>query len=244
MRSNWLSRVMLIVPLMALAASAFAAPTPAPARAEDFPGRGVVWTGDHWNNRRNLFWTEREKDQGAVVFFGDSITEGWRTLDKDFPGLKTSNRGISGDNSRALLFRLQEDVLDLKPRAVSILIGINDLASGGAPADIASNIREIIAGIQKARPGTPIVLNKVMPFGNAKPGVPQNILALNRLIDAIAIGRPYLKVVDTYTLFAGPDGKPSLDEFPDTLHPNAKGYAKWKAAIEPAFAALKISSRN
>jgi len=136
--------------------------TPAPEKAEDWPGKGVAWNGDHWNERRTEFWANREKDKGAVVFFGDSITEGWYTLAKDFPKWKCANRGIGGDPSRSLVFRLQEDVLDLQPRAVVILIGVNDIASGGLPEDIAWNIRHCVTAIQRWKPGTPVVINKAV----------------------------------------------------------------------------------
>ena len=46
--------------------------------------------------------------------------------------------------------------------------------------------------------------------------------------------------VDTYTLFANEKGEAKADEFPDLLHPNAAGYAKWKAALEEAFTKLKL----
>ena len=60
------------------------------------------------------------KDQGAVVFLGDSITQMWgEGLQAAFPGVKVANRGISGDTSRGVLIRLQEDVLALNPTAGS-----------------------------------------------------------------------------------------------------------------------------
>ena len=49
----------------------------------------------------------------TIVFLGDSITQGWGTLEADFPGKLVANRGISGDTSRGVRYRLREDVLDL-----------------------------------------------------------------------------------------------------------------------------------
>ena len=83
-------------------------------------------------------WAKDEgHDRGAVVFFGDSITQGWGSLAKDFPNLKVANRGISGDTTRGLRTRLQGDVLDVQPKAVSMLIGTNDLDQGGEPEVVA-----------------------------------------------------------------------------------------------------------
>ena len=207
--------------------------TPAPEKTEDWPGKGVVWNGDHWNKRRGEFWANREKDKGAVVFFGDSITEGWYTLSKDFPKWKCANRGISGDPSRSLVFRLKEDLLDLEPRAVVILIGVNDIASGGLPEDIAWNIRYCVTAIQRWRSGTPVVINKVMPWGNAQPHHRQRIALLNRMIEAIPIGRVNVRVCDTWSIFADENGNPAKDEFPDLLHPNASARVKWHKALNP-----------
>ena len=49
-----------------------------------------------------------------VVFYGDSITDGWRIAEY-FPGQDYVNRGISGQVTGEMLGRLKADVLDLKP---------------------------------------------------------------------------------------------------------------------------------
>src|SRR5690349_7275368 len=94
---------------------------------------------------RKAFWAKREKEQGAVTFVGDSLTGGWKNLAKDFPKLKVANRGVGGDVSRGVLFRVKEDVLDLNPKAVVIEIGNNDLTAMGSAADMLSNLTDILA---------------------------------------------------------------------------------------------------
>jgi lysophospholipase L1-like esterase len=56
-------------------------------------------------------------------------------LAKDFPNLKVANRGISGDVTRGVWYRLPEDVLDLEPSAIVLLIGVpgNIRATGDYP---------------------------------------------------------------------------------------------------------------
>jgi hypothetical protein len=69
-------------------------------------GLANVWARDHAR------WAATAtNDAGAVVFLGDSITEGWRTLATDFPNLKVANRGIGGDITSGVLYRLKADVL-------------------------------------------------------------------------------------------------------------------------------------
>ena len=106
---------------------------------------------------------ERAQDQGAVVFLGDSITQGWgEGLGAAFPGVKVANRGISGDTTRGVLIRLQEDVLALNPTAVVLLIGTNDLEEGATPETIAGNLKLILAALKRAQPAN---------AGRAVPGV-------------------------------------------------------------------------
>ncbi len=62
-----------------------------------------------------------------VVFMGDSITDIWR-LNEYFPDRDFINRGISGQVTSQMLARFKADVLDLRPDAVLILGGTNDLA--------------------------------------------------------------------------------------------------------------------
>jgi len=67
-----------------------------------------------------------------VVFFGDSITDGWRG-GSFFPGKSYVNRGISGQTTAQMLLRFREDVIRLHPAAVVILAGTNDIAQNQGP---------------------------------------------------------------------------------------------------------------
>ncbi len=212
-----------------------------------FPGAGPLqlapWFQKLWMVRRTEFAWNKDKEQRPVVFFGDSITQGWSTLAKDFPNLFVVNRGISGDTSRGLRYRVKEDVLDLHPRAVSMLIGTNDLALGGTPAQVIDNIRAIVAELEKQNRNVRIVLNLVMPRG-PKPDLPdlfpKKIKELNKLIQEFAKKNTRIVVCDSWSIFDDGNGVCKKEEFPDMLHPNKLGYAKWKAALDEAFAQLKL----
>ena len=67
------------------------------------------------------------------------------------------------------------------------------------------------------------------------------IKALNALYLAVAKKHPQVSYLETWPLFAGPDGDATAAEFPDLLHPNESGYAKWAAALRPVFATLGFS---
>ena len=70
--------------------------------------------------------------ENRVVFFGDSITDMWK-LGQYFPGKPYINRGINGQTTSQMLVRFRQDVIDLKPKAVAILAGTNDIAGNTGP---------------------------------------------------------------------------------------------------------------
>ena len=209
-----------------------------------FPGSGPLqlapWFQKLWMVRRTEFSWNKDREQRPVVFFGDSITQGWTTLAKDFPNVFVVNRGISGDTSRGLRYRLKEDVLDLHPRAVSVLIGTNDLALGGTPAQVIDNLRAIVAELEKQNRNVRIVLNLVMPRGLQPGKFPEKIKELNALIRDFAKKNGRIVVCDTWSIFDDGTGSCKKEEFPDMLHPNKAGYTKWKAALDEILAQWKL----
>ena len=61
-----------------------------------------------------------------VVFMGNSITDNWIGADPDFFARNGFvDRGISGQTTAEMLARFRRDVIDLNPKAVVILAGIN-----------------------------------------------------------------------------------------------------------------------
>lgn len=244
-------------PLALLRAQPAAAPAPAAATepADPFwpadgifpvPGKTSSWSGFRAKNveRRTLFAERRAQDQNAIVFVGDSITEGWRSLESDFAdlGVKVANRGIGGDTTPNLVHRLQPDVLALNPRAVVLLIGTNDLGENTPPAQIASNIRELHTRIRAAHPTIPMAFCLVMPRRGES--YLERIRDLNTRLVELAKTDPHATVCDTFTALALPDGSPKPELFnPDRLHLNASGYAAWRAALHPIVASWKLGAK-
>jgi lysophospholipase L1-like esterase len=205
------------------------------------PMQSGLWFRTLWKGRREQWSKMKTTEADAVVFFGDSITQGWGSLAADFPELKVANRGISGDTTRGLRTRLQGDVLDLHPRAVSILIGTNDLDQGGEPEVVAENLKAIVSAMHAADAKMPIVINKVMPRG-PKPGLfPDKIRQLNALYEEAFKNDGQVTFCDTWSLFDDGNGSCKKEEFPDMLHPNAAGYAKWTAVLKPIFNNLGVA---
>jgi lysophospholipase L1-like esterase len=216
-----------------------------PATDDGIPGAGPIrrydWFRSLWRERRSAWAATAERDRHAVVFLGDSITQGWGGgLGAAFPGVKVANRGISGDTTRGVLLRLQDDVLTLDPAAVVLLIGTNDLEEGATPEIIAGNLRLIVASLERHDPRMPIVLCQVFPSSAAKKRPVGEIQAVNTLYLAAVKNDPRVVYLETWPLFADPSGDAIPDEFPDLLHPNEAGYAKWAAALRPVLATLGL----
>ena len=220
-----------------LGASKFAIP----ANDEGLPGEGPIrryqWFQNLWEKKRAGWAKQIKQDQGALVFLGDSITQGWGdNFRGHFKGVKVANRGISGDTTRGVLIRLKEDVLSLNPKGVVILIGTNDLEEKAAPEVIAGNLKLIIAALKKHNAKMPIILCNTFPSSASKRRPADQIKKINQLFFAGVKGDAQITVLDTWLLFADAKGDAKKPEFPDLLHPNQIGYDKWAAALRPLLA--------
>ncbi|HTL66157.1 MAG TPA: GDSL-type esterase/lipase family protein [Lacunisphaera sp.] len=210
----------------------------------DAKGRTSSWSGFRKKNqqRRAEFAAHRAEDMNGIVFVGDSITEGWHTLQKDFASLpvKVVNRGIGGDTTPNLLYRLQDDVLSLHPRALVLLIGTNDLGEHTPPADIADNLKVFMKRVRAEYPRIPIAWCLVMPRGGADT-YPERIHQLNELIRQLAAKDRRVTLVDTFTPLAQADGTSRPEDFvKDRLHLNAAGYEVWRSVMMPVLAGWKL----
>src|SRR5258707_10310565 len=86
-----------------------------PASDDGLPGAGPIrrydWFRKLWIERRSVWAQHVQQDQHALVFLGDSITQGWgENIGDKFAPVKVANRGISGDTTRGVLIRLSDDV--------------------------------------------------------------------------------------------------------------------------------------
>ena len=170
-------------------------------------------------------------EAGRVVFFGDSITIAWKERDNNtfFPGKPYLNRGISGQTTPQMLVRFQQDVVALKPSAVVILAGINDIAGNTGPSTLSmteDNMRSMIA-IAQAN-DIRVILSSVLP-SNKMPwrdnlNASQQIRDLNRWLQGYAATHR-CTWLDYYSALADKEGgmKPGLSK--DGVHPTPAGYA-------------------
>ena len=180
--------------------------------------------------------------QRRVVFMGDSITQGWDLVDS-FPGRSYVNRGISGQTTPQMLIRFHPDVVNLKPSAVVILGGTNDLAGRTGPMTI-EQIEENLASMADIARANRIrvVLASLMPvYASAKrPELirdrpPKKILTLNQWIRSFC-ERTRCVYLDYFSAMVGADGLMKRDLSDYGLHPNSAGYKVIAPLAEAAIA--------
>lgn len=177
----------------------------------------------------------------AVVFMGDSITEGW--VDGD-PGLFANGivgRGIGGQTTPQMLVRFRQDVVALRPRVVHLMAGTNDIAGNTGPASVRDFQNNVLSMLDLAAAnGIGVVLAGVPPSrrlywrGDLDPRA--SIRELNAWLKATAAERG-LVFVDYGAVLADAAGGLREDLGNDGVHPNRDGYAAMRPLAQRALAA-------
>src|SRR4051812_13830340 len=164
-----------------------------------------------------------------VVFLGDSITDGWK-LNQFFPGKPYVNRGIGGQTTPQMLVRMFEDVINLKPAALIILAGTNDIARNTGPQTlemVEENFQAMVELAQLHKIG--VVLCSVMPVSDYGPRKmtegrpPADILKLNGWLKSYA-EKTHSVYADYFGAMVDEHGMLKDGLSRDGLHPNDKGY--------------------
>ena len=184
-----------------------------------------------------------EKDENRVVFIGNSITEGWLQSSLSlFKNKRYINRGIGGQTTPQMKQRFMQDVVELKPKAVVVLAGINDIAQNTgyiSIPDIASNIEDMVA-LAKTN-NIKVVICSVLP-ANYFPWRPQiqpadKVIGLNKLLKEIAHKNEVI-YLDYYTEMVD-DKKGLKDAYTtDGVHCTIEGYRVMEVLIEKCLKIL------
>jgi lysophospholipase L1-like esterase len=208
------------------------------------------WSVDWWLPRHEQKLREKRELIAAgtppqLVFIGDSITQGWEKEGREvwqqhFAQYHALALGFGGDRTENALWRLQHGEIDgIAPKAVVLMIGTNNTGHRGEdPKTTAAGIKRLLDEIRRRLPRTQVLLLAIFPRGEKADdflrGLNQRV---NRIIAGHADGRS-VHFLDIGPALLGADGTLSKDVMPDLLHPNAKGYAIWQRAMDPALQRL------
>lgn len=200
-------------------------------------------TKDDWANFARYAEANKTAATGQVVFMGNSITQGWPKADPDF--FLDNNyigRGIGGQTTSQMLVRFRRDVIDLKPKAVVILAGVNDIARNTGFITLENIFGNIVSMVELAQANNiKVVLCSVLPASSFRwrPELQpaDDIINLNQMISTYAADNdiPY---VDYHTALK--DEKNGLPEkyAKDGVHPTAEGYEIMKELLQPVLSTM------
>ncbi len=208
-----------------------------------YPSKDVVsryhndWTIKHYKACINMF-KDAPLEFNGIVFIGNSITEKGRDWTKKTGIPNIYNRGIAGDVTDGVLKRLDE-IVYFKPKAVFILIGINDLfnkhykeGDGRFKYDkivpsanyVGKNILKIAKYIKHKSPKTKVYVRTVLPTN--KDYINTDVVLVNHVIKVNEV-KGFYTVVDLYKQFADSNGRMIKELTVDGVHLSEKGYEKW-----------------
>ena len=183
-----------------------------------------------------------QSGENRVVFFGDSITDGW-ALSKYFPGKNYLNRGISGQTTSQMVVRFRQDVVDLHPRVVVILAGTNDIAGNTGPMTLEQTESNLASMAEIAHAnGIRVILSSVLPVHDYTASSmdyfplrpPTKIVLLNKWVKQYCDDHDEI-YLDYFSPMIDSAGLLKREYAEDGLHPNSVGYSVMAPLVEAAI---------
>lgn len=181
--------------------------------------------------RQEMFALSR-LESASVVMLGDSLTQ--RAEWSEITGCPyVANRGIGGDVSAGVVRRLDE-VTQLRPAAVFLMIGINDIAKGVPTETIVGNVRRTIEKLHDA--GAKVYLTLTLPVTRGYvPKMNPRVAELDAAYVALA-QQTKATIVDFRQEMRTEDGALRNELSIDGIHLGPEGYRVWRDAVAPLVA--------
>jgi lysophospholipase L1-like esterase len=199
------------------------------------PERGYFKDYPHaWNNFHKFFLERAAQGDVAVLFIGDSLTQGWNDQKdlwkKEYEPLKAANFGIGGDRTQQVLWRITNGELEgLKPKVVVLMIGVNNIWPNDPPDRIGAGIKKIVETVREKRPQTKVLVLGVLPSGkNATDSLRERIKQINAVAAKLDDGKT-VRFLDLGVKFLESDGSLAPEKYfkADFLHLRPRGYEVW-----------------
>jgi lysophospholipase L1-like esterase len=184
---------------------------------------------DGMTERRLSQFEALSATHAAVVFVGDSITEGglWSEW---LPGVDVINRGISGNTTQDILDRMPH-IVSVRPDKLFLMIGVNDLNKRLGAAVALRNYIALFDLIDAQLPNTEVYIQSVLPVNAVWPLIDNtHIPTLNAALARHADERGY-RYIDLHSVFADAEGALKPDLSNDGIHLLAPGYRLWRSQI-------------
>jgi lysophospholipase L1-like esterase len=181
-----------------------------------------------------------------AILLGDSLFAGWRTdLPKTFPATRIYDFAVGGDRVPNVLWRMENtDIARLKPSALALLIGTNDLAAGTPPCAVAKGIGLIVSRLRANWPEAPVFVLTIPPRGPDFREIDDVRLEVNRAITELGKSDPSVHpvliddVAFTCGQYAAPkptSGRLVCNNYvDDNLHFSTEGYVELGRILKEA----------
>ncbi|EAQ56032.1 SGNH/GDSL hydrolase family protein [Vibrio sp. MED222] len=167
-----------------------------------------------------------------LVMFGDSITE-WAPWADIFRDVSMVNRGLAGDTTTGMLRRI-DTTLNVKPKLVCFMAGINDLAQGYDVEHIYQNYIDMLEVWQEN--DIRILAQSTLYVGSKLQGLNSSVELLNSKISEYC-SQQGIAFLDVNSVLS-PNKLLSNEYSCDDLHLNAKAYQAWAEVLQPTIAEL------
>lgn len=207
---------------------------------------GIPWEPEPrpdswWVDRHNGYVQNTLNNNGSirVLFYGDSITEGWSgegkpTFDQYYAPLGTANYGIGGDRTEHVLWRIKNGEVTerLNPVVCVLKIGTNNIGDNDVNS-IAMGVVFDVLELRERLPNMKILVLGVLPRNNEE--LTTRTSAINNVLQRLDNGKTirYLDMKEHF--YRG--GNDFVTELytSDLLHLSAAGYRKWAEVMDPLF---------
>lgn len=227
-------------------------------------GGGGGGGGINWSNRlaedfndlkfftnANAHLAPPAPGEKRVVFIGDSITENWQGRQGNFvplggrescfPG-KTNyiGRGHTSETTQQMLVRFRQDIIDLQPKVVVIMAGVNDVA--GNTGEYHQKVTEDcfksmfdLAEINHIK----VILISTLPC-NTFFWQRSITDGADKVYNLVQWEKQYcaergIEYVDAYSQMADDQHHMKQGLSMDSVHPTAQGYYMLSGMVEPAI---------
>lgn len=179
-----------------------------------------------------------------ILCIGDSITFGypynqnssWVYLTQLATSITMINKGVNGDTTAAMSYRLKRDCLTLNPTHIIIMGGTND-AYTNEPLEMVRDNIKTMARKAEASNIKPVI---ALPIPAGTSYIESNLKKYRLWMMNFA--QEYnLNLIDFAQVMVDEKGRPNPNLFFDDVHPNKKGYQVMSSVVIKFLSNLIIS---
>ena len=199
-----------------------------------------LWNTEHYRDRMAEFAKMRSIDASDIVMLGNSLTEFGGDWSKRLGIKHVRNRGIMGDNVDGVLNRL-DDILAKKPKAIVLMIGINDLSQDQTADQVFVKYQRLIDKIWLHAADTKLYVQSLLPFNESfgrwktLQGKSEEVVTLNKKLRNYC-EKNHITYINLYNDFIYHGTNELRDSLTlDGLHLSPLGYKLWCFRIKRAL---------